>query len=241
MEPQVTTSTILSKSFQTLKQNFIFFLLLAILFLFVTGFLFFFSYEILLKSNFFTILLFALIALVIYSRFAVMIHRAALLGEKELIRFFSWSNHDTKFYLIALGLAVSFLVTVMIISFLLTLLVTVKNQGLFSLLLFAIMVFIGYVFSRISLVFPAAALGQKLTIEEAWAKSSNYKSLLFVLIILVPYLLNLVLDLLQIESVLFNFVFAVIATVVTIFEVVILSHAYNDIVNADSEFIESEQ
>lgn len=85
-----------------------------------------------------------------------------------------------------------------------------------------------YIISRISLVFPATAVKNKNTsILEAWNLSKNHGMSLFLLIGFIPWLLELIFEMLPYyDSILYNILSRLIWLIVGVFEVGLLSMSY---------------
>ena len=97
---------------------------------------------------------------------------------------------------------------------------------------------LGFLISRIALVFPAAAVGHELSFPDAWQISNHYMYRLFSLLVLIPVIFsiasNLIYAYLEINPMIIHAVFIP----VTIFEVIILSHCYEALVQKQIESID---
>lgn len=85
----------------------------------------------------------------------------------------------------------------------------------------------GFIFSRICLIFPSRAVGEKMSLEESFTltKSKGFK--MFMLIVLLPLAINMLLGELMIEdSLIYNLMISLIAHLIVVFQVSVLSHAF---------------
>ncbi len=155
--------------------------------------------------------------LVAHTVIAVTTHRLVLLGEDSIPRrgLRSWSRRETTFliyFFLTLLCAVPAAVLVMV-PFI---------GGLLSL------VCVLWILSRLSLVFPSIAVGDVLTIREAWTLSSGYQWLLISVVGVFPFLVGMAFDVLNRIPMISMFT-AVADSVVTIFAIAALSIVYREV------------
>ncbi|MGJ8663573.1 MAG: hypothetical protein ACSHWU_07980 [Marinicella sp.] len=172
---------------------------------------------------------------VVYAKLMVMIHRLVILGEKRLGNMFKWTAVELKFIawvLVAIGVAggvLYFLIVSMDQSN-----AQASSGGFIVLLEILVFFAVGFLFSRLALIFPAAAAGHKLTLNESWNMSSNHKFILFLLVVLVPYFTGKIMELIPQEILIWSLIVEGIRTFVFTYEVCLLSHCY-DALNQDEE------
>jgi len=90
----------------------------------------------------------------------------------------------------------------------------------------ALLIGLGLLFSRLAMVFPATAAGHDLTLGESFQMTRNHKFFVFFLVVLVPYITNRILQKINAESWVLMLLVEVISVLVIIYEVGLLSHAY---------------
>ena len=116
--------------------------------------------------------------LIVQTLFAVTTHRIMLLGPNQVPRWgiLSWSRRETLFALniIRLGLIVVPLI----------LLAYIPTIGLA--LAIALML---WIFSRLSLIFPAIAIDHPLPLKTAWQLTARYQLLMSFVVIILPTIL----------------------------------------------------
>ena len=170
------------------------------------------------------------LSFLIQTIFAITTHRIILLGKESVpkwgLRY--WSKRETFF-----------LIHVLILT-----------GGLYLLLLASIVIgfipifvlpiiFIFWVWGRLSLVFPGIAIDKGVSFKMSWALTRKYQLLMFLVVIAFPTLLAL-------PSVLLNYVpytavlINIISTFVIVFEVSALSVAYQLITSCSKETLASQ-
>jgi len=129
----------------------------------------------LLDHNFFTALVFSILTLMVQTLFAITTHRMILLGPKSIPEWglFKWSKRETFFALHIVGLS----------------LITIPIMPLGSIPFLGGPIFIGLVcwlFSRLSLVFPAIAINQGGSFKSSWELTKKHQMLMFLVVIVFP-------------------------------------------------------
>ena len=158
-----------------------------------------------------------ILQLMAHTVFAVTTHRILLLGDQSVPSWGlqSWTRRETLF-----------LLQVLLVSFcLVPLLLLAALPGI------GILLAIGaglLVVSRLSLVFPAAAVEQPLTIPEAWALSAPHQFPLLLMVSVVPALLGM---LVSFGSTLVPvpFVASLLGLLLTVFTITMLSLSYSEV------------
>ena len=162
--------------------------------------------------------------------FAVNCHRLFL--EKDvpdgIFETLRWNKRNTKFLLASFVLAIS--MAICIVPFLFVSLPIFfnmdKSQLYFYTVKSIIMLPIGYVFSRLSLILPATAVDQNSSWSTAWAISKGYGWSLCFLVTLFPLLTGLVIDAISSTSIAAKPITAMLSIVILIYEISILSNSY---------------
>ncbi len=180
-----------------------------------------------------------LLLLVVYAKLAVMIHRLVILDEKSLGHVFNWSMKELRF----MGwLVAAFAIVATIMYLLIRFSIDPgsshaggSGMGMFVLLMFAVFIGIGVVFSRLALILPATAAEHDLSLNEARQLTSSHKFILFFLVCIVPYVTGKIFDRLPEGGILWTLVIEVISILVIIYEVGLLSHMYEALQEKDEE------
>lgn len=171
-----------------------------------------------------------ILELYFYFIFVVRCHRLFLLNESpESIRgALLWDKRNTTFmftsFALVFGLGVMFIPTIMFASpigkhF-------VFRDDSFMYLVYLTSIPFGYMFSRLSLVFPAIAVDEQNDFQRAWLISKGNGWKLFFLISIIPLTTSFIIEAINNEEILFNFVTALLGVFVLVFEIVILSNSY---------------
>lgn len=113
---------------------------------------------------------------------AIEWHRFVLLGERPnsivpVFRMDLFQAYFGKSLLIMAAMIVVAVVVVTIVTFLMTLIGGVQFVPALSIVVLSI--FGMYAFYRVSPILPAAALGQSLTLKEAWGRTESHKQIIF--------------------------------------------------------------
>ena len=184
-----TAGPIISKSFASVFKHFNFFGLLAIIFIIITSVL---SSVVSMDSesqsiNPMTIIM-GLVLVGLYSRFAVMVHRAIILDEYQITKIFKWSKNDVMFMLWIFATIAVVAIVFLVISILVGLSDSVNV--LVSVLMIVAFIATAIVVSRLAIIFPSIATDKRISITEAWKITRFNKSSMFLLVIGFPYLTN---------------------------------------------------
>ena len=159
-----------------------------------------------------------LVSLAIYTYFAVIIHRAVLLGPGSIQEwgFPIWSKRETYFFFHLLALTIISI----IVLFLLAL---IPHVGIFlGYLAFS------YLFIRLSMVFPACAIDEGVTFKSSWSMTKKHQTTMLYIAIIFPIILLLpVYFMKEITSIVI--ISSAIDTVATVIGVSFLSIAYSQI------------
>ncbi|NND81074.1 MAG: hypothetical protein HKN50_01465 [Gammaproteobacteria bacterium] len=159
-------------------------------------------------------LLLSLFSVVVNAVIAITVHRIVLSGPDSVGKWgiTSWGSAETSYLLHMIGLGL-LMIPAALVAF-------IPLIG--PLIALAL---ICWLISRLSLVFPAIATGNKLSFQESWAQTEPHQLLMFLVVMVLPLLLilpALVLMFLPFKHLLFS-IFSFIATV---FVIAALSHAY---------------
>ena len=156
--------------------------------------------------------------LALYTVYAIITHRIILLGENSVPRwgFITWSKRESLFILYLFAL-----ILITTLAFMLALIE--PYLGLFLGVVVSV-----YVTARLSLVFPAIAIDNKLSLKSSWSLSNNHQLLVVLVVALFPVLFtipNMVLSLLP-----YSFgIVSLFDTFTTVIVIASLSIAYNEI------------
>jgi hypothetical protein len=170
-----------------------------------------------------------LLVLVIYAKLAIMVHRLVLLDEKGLQHLLQWRWVEVRFigWILAVLLSLSAVVYLLfVIAPPMAPVAGTGGGGAGLLLLLIALVIMGIIFSRLAMVFPATAAGHRLSLGESFEMTRRHKFFVFFLVVLVPYITNRIFQKIDTESWVLMLLVELISVLVIIFEVGLLSHAY---------------
>ncbi|KAA3639066.1 MAG: hypothetical protein DWP95_11265 [Proteobacteria bacterium] len=234
MSSKINISHILRLSEQSFKQNIKPLLLFGAVFGVVIFSLSYLTMIINRRSAF--ILIYPFLLGVIYAKFAVLIHRCVLLKETSYKNIFKWRSEEVLFMLAIFGVVI----LLMFLSWiLLTLLMILGDfgggkqstlSGTSKVILFGVYMIGAVIASRLALIFPSLAIGNRVNMNAIWNKTKNHKWMLFFLIIVFPMVTSILLDFIPGFGFLMVFVSGIITLLVVMFEVIILSHCYSEII-----------
>jgi hypothetical protein len=229
MDKKFTTETILAKSFQSFRLHFAYFSILTLIFLALILLTSFALAPLLLTSQL-TIFLYVLLLVAIYARLAVMVHRAVLMNDKSVAKFFSWSIHDTKFLIWAMTISITFMAFLFLVIFPFA---KSGNPGVFTVIMLVVIIGLGLVFSKICLIFPSIAVGHNISLKQAWETSKGHVGSLFFLVIVLPYIINKLLSKIPETDLVIEIILMLVNVLIVIFEVTLLSHCYEALFKQD--------
>ncbi len=166
----------------------------------------------------------------LYYVFVVRCHRLFLLNEspnsfKESLR---WNKRNTIFmftsFALAIGLGVLFMPIIFFSTSVGDLSFLEGKTSMLSVIITAIP--IGYLFSRLSLVFPAIAIDNQNDFQHAWAISKGNGWKLFILISVIPLTTSFLIGTISVGFLLFKLLSALFGVLFLMIEVIILSNSY---------------
>ena len=130
-------------------------------------------------SNIYISVIYSILSLMIKTIFAVTTHRMILLGPDSVPEWGTakWSSRETAFILYLLALAFMIFIISIIIQ-----------VPVFGVLIFFVLIFLYLVLliPRLSLVFPAIAVGDSCSFKTSWAVTRNYQKEMIFATILIP-------------------------------------------------------
>jgi len=225
-----TTGNIVSLSLGSFKANFGFYSLLGIFFIVLSALILTLIPEGPSINWTLTIVLITLFSAV-YAKFAVTIHRSILLNEFSFNDILNWTNNNTQFLLWIISLFLLLGAIVFGILFLIMPLVSANTPSpAFGFLAIIAMVVLAILVSRLIIIFPSIAVGKKLSLSECWQLTGQYKASMFGIVIGFPYLTNILLKFIPNEGLIWTIVGTAISIIISIFEIIMISHAYNALV-----------
>nr|WDE41606.1 hypothetical protein [uncultured bacterium] len=184
------------------------------------------------KVESFTIqlVIFLILSTYLYILITIKCHRIALLDEGELglLQAFTWNSRCTNFLiatiLLSFALGLLTLPTIMLLSFFFG---VITNDNInFTYLMIIATVPAGYIFARLSLIFPAIATDRDKSFRYAWKLSKGNGWQLFFIVLLFPWLANSATGFLSNEHLFTKMILSIFGVLVLIFEVMILSKSY---------------
>jgi len=238
MQKKNTASDILELSAKSFKNNFLTYMSLAAVFIIVIFLLGYFV----ATSSFQTsqAILFMVLMAFVYAKLAVAVHRSVLLSNQSLGKLLSFKSADVKFFVAMLAVFISILVLFWLFTmvFVQSGLIDLKGSGsagLLTILMLIMFIFVGVIGARLALIFPAIAINDVIEFNQIWLQTRNHKAKLFFLIIVIPYISSRLMDLIPEDSLFLSIVGAIVSVLVVMFEVVILSHCYCEIMGVTEE------
>ena len=176
------------------------------------------------------LLLFFVVSSVLFTLFAITCHRTILLGNESVPKYGvnSWTSREWRFLwrgIVAYFYLILLFVAVMVpLSFLAS---SVSNEFGFIEIIIVLGILPGiYIFSRLSILFPATAIEKKVGWDWALDTSKNNGWRLVVVIGLIPFLLNLILSHSLGTFFILDVFLELLGIIVTIFEIAVLSMAF---------------
>lgn len=165
-----------------------------------------------------------------YILLIVKCHRLFLLNESSgtLKESLVWSRKHTNFTLIMFGVGMGLVFSgVLIAPLLSSFLPSIIHFNMEPNTVFYIaMLPAGYIFARLSLMFPSIAIGNNISFSHAWNISSNYGFKLIILLLVIPWTLNFIFSMIDNSQIVFAFLPIVLNILIMIFEIIILSNVY---------------
>jgi hypothetical protein len=137
---------------------------------------------------------FLIIGIIFSSIFAITCHRLILLGDDSVSRFgiMRWSKRETRFLGWAIGLSMLTLLVVFMTGLLLLGFIKIGVEKSWNkILIYVFMILAGYIFARLSLLFPSTAIDQRNNISWAWNLSRANGWRLFLLVAVLPIIMAL--------------------------------------------------
>ena len=165
--------------------------------------------------------------IVVYVMFAVKIHQIALLPKEEIDKNLlkAWDRRNNRFLVYAVILIAILFFLILTLGMSLSFLI--RDESGFYVGYGLAFVLGAYIFSRSSLVFPACAVGHKVSIMDSWRISRNARLYMFLVIVMPPIITSLFfLPFREWESGLAYSIHCLIIILAYIFEIMCLSVAY---------------
>ena len=172
-------------------------------------------------------------------------HRIILLGDQEVLNkgFFQWTGNEVKYA----GWVVGITILVGMLNILLNLLVMLPLFALFEtehlpILQTVIILIVSfpayYVFSRLSLLLPSAALGKHgKTLRWSWKLTINNGIKLVFLLFYLPLLLNMAINVIPLDDSIVSKIFSnIVFLILGVIEIAMLSYTYSYLVNSKDEY-----
>lgn len=174
------------------------------------------------------LVVYLLVLLALMMKNAIVIHRVLIIGHGSVPKWGieAFNKRESRYFMFQI-------LSMLVIAFLPFLVLNVftgndQEDPLASPFYILSQVLAYYLMARISLIFPAAAVDEKLTIKEAWALTTNFKITVFLLIAVVPYVLTSVSNIIA-KSVNAYWLSMLMFLLVTAYIVAVLSVTYKRI------------
>ena len=173
----------------------------------------------LLEPNIILILFKNILSVLIQTLFAIVTHRIILLGPEAVPKWglMKWTRRETLFILHVIGIAAAVMPA--------SLLIVITPGGGWI----AVLAIYCWIVGRFSLVFPAIAVGDKVSFGTSWALTKNYQPLMFIVVMIFPLFLAIPAILISYIP-FFFFLASAISTLAAIFVVATLSITYKVII-----------
>ncbi|MFD2167563.1 hypothetical protein ACFSJY_15035 [Thalassotalea euphylliae] len=174
--------------------------------------------------------------LIILAKSIVHTHRSFILNEHASIKeLFKLTRRDFRFIkkFIALNIVmmlVGIVIMAMFGKYLIELAQSTENQAILFIIGLITTLMTAYIWSRLAIVLPSAALDHSLSIQSAWNISDDYSAKLFIGVGLLPVITDLIISYLpSFDSHIYTASIAFVWGIVAIIEIGILSLIYKDI------------
>lgn len=173
-------------------------------------------------------IIFALVSTMFSVLFATAAHQFTLLPEQQrnysqAIRI--WGQNELRYLLRALQIGIIVSVFLMLIVF--SIMLANEYLVLAIAIGFAVVALALYVWGRLSIVLPEAALGKPTSLKRAWGLSEGNGMALCLVVVVIPFLImSPFFALFLIESALFNYIAAIGVYITTLISLVALSLSY---------------
>ena len=182
------------------------------------------------EANFRVLIVYWLIYGMVFTLFAVTCHRVIILGPDSVPKYglYSISMREVRFY--GWGLVVYFYLS--LITFIIMFptvffsFYSESNKYLWVSGMYILFIPGTYVFSRLSILFPATAVDQRKDMKWAWDTTKGNGWRLLILIGVLPVIIDIVPDLFSGGSVPIDTALNFLKSMVAAFEIALLSHAY---------------
>lgn len=172
----------------------------------------------------FSLLFFIILSLVISIIVAITVHRILLIEENPIPKwgFFKFGSREFKY------LAFSFLIGLVCIPAFIFMFIPIVG-------IIITLITVLIIISRMSLVFPAIALNENMSIIDSWNQTKNFKLITFFSIIIFPTIIALVVGvvyslvinfLVNVVSVHLNILYVILNFFITVLVVATLSSTY---------------
>jgi hypothetical protein len=229
MDKKISISSILGDAYTSIMDNLRYFSILAAIFI-----------SVLLTINYFTpeinpnktlvIFVMGLISMLVYVKLAIMIHRSILLKEYNLLKLVQWSSIELKYIGWAIGIYLMLFIPMgIIMAFLIPLLANLNDglsyAGIITIFGVVLMLFVS---AQLAVLFPNVAISKQMSLADAWELTKNNRVTLFLLIMLIPSAFKILISFIAGNSNhgLWYFISLIISVFIIIFEISILSHCY---------------
>lgn len=167
-----------------------------------------------------------LINLILYTLVAVAVHRVVLLGPSSVPRYrLEWRAHTTRFLMFA----------ILLVAAVYAVAVAIFQDEDFTLVKILVWLVVIVVLARLLLVFPAAAVGRRMSLTDSWRLTRHRKLLMVLIFAVYPAVIELPLALIPDSSTVNYLVRSALGTVVLIVTVILLSFAYQQIVKEHAD------
>ncbi|MBL4660026.1 MAG: hypothetical protein JKY19_06700 [Alcanivoracaceae bacterium] len=233
MDKKFTSGLVFNDTLQSIVENYKYFSLLAIIFTSLTFVVSLISTYI-SDDSIFIAFLAVIILVMIFVKLAIMIHQSILLKEFNLGNIFSWSAIELKF--IAWGVAIYSLVGGSLGVFLAFIFPQYSEgnepNAMMIILMLVLFIMAAIIISRLSLIFPGVAVGDKMSMSRVWKATKGKVGSLFFLVVGFPFITNKILGKFPEDGELWILLNTVISVFLIIFEVGIVSHCYHRLIES---------
>ncbi len=229
---KISSMEVFQKSIQTVQINLKFYSALVLLFwlgnitLIVPVFL-------MEKPSFLIAIILKLLELALYVKFAVTVHRSVLVNEVwQWKQIFSWQKYESLFFGMILVIGITAAISMAIVLFLISLIFGDAMEGNELLWVITMILIGGAIFTKICLIFPSTAIDNEMAIEDSIKVTRGSFINIFLLVVMLPIVTNIIGTLVTTEQLIWlNIISAFIFNLVLVFQITILSHIYQTILN----------
>ena len=196
-----------------------------------------------ISSSNLSLYLLIILSLIVSIFMSISVHRVLLLPENQTSAYgsYSLSKRFWSFFIKGILLALLIVIFGIFAFFIISIIASIFESSWINAIIVAfVFIALAVLFSRISLVFPAAAIDKEMDFSEALALTSKHKTLVFFTVVIIPLFLAILLGfvygmaiefLMTIVSQKLKALYSLLNIFTTVFMIAFLSTTYEYIMN----------